>query len=198
MSKIVTLMQGVTMDRDSFQEKMMMVNDAFMEERYEESLAGGEALSAELQSLPLCEAEMLCWPLYYRIRSLHALSRWAEQTQLMRDEAFMLHAIGPQNSAYAYSLTMEASAQAGELDELPKWAYGCFDGRLMDDDHEALKMAISTSRHLLELFERLELFPTVLEKLAEAAERHHDDQLAHFARQWALKERGELPEDEGH
>jgi len=185
------------MDPSRFRDKMMKVDRSFAEERYEEALTSAQALSKELQALPLFEAEMLCWPLYYELRSLHALKRWATVTEFMRERSAMLNVIGPQNAAYAYSLTMEASAQAGELDQLPEWAYWCFYYRLCDDDQEALQLAITTSRSLAQMFGKPELFPEILDQLGEVAERFEDLQLSEFARQWAEKERRDLALGEG-
>lgn len=190
-------LKRVNMDPSSFRDKMMKIDRGFSEERFEEVLTATQALAGDILSQPLFEAENLCWPLYYELRSLHALKRWSEVTAFMRDKAAMLHVIGPQNSAYAYSLTMEAAAQAGELDELPEWAYWCFYYRLCDDDQEALQLAIMTSKNLAQMFGRAELFPEVLDKLGDVAERFEDLELSDFARQWADKERRDLALGEG-
>lgn len=180
------------MDANRFRNQMIKVDRSFAEERFEDSLNEALALQSSLTKQPIFEAEMLCWPLYYILRSLHALKRWTEVTNFMRENASILHVIGPQNTAYAYSLTMEASAQAGEIHELPQWAYWCFYYRLCDDDQDALQLAITTSRNLAQIFGKKDLFPEVLDKLAEAAERFEDLELSDFARQWADKERKDL------
>ncbi len=174
------------MRRDAFHQRMSAVNDAFNDEDYDRALSGARALIEEVMEGPIVEAEQMAWPLFYALKSLHAVEDWTGYAAEIERHGAFLVALGPKNHAYACSLMVESLYRARAPEAMPRWGAECCYLRIRDEDYDSLNMAIRMTRGLLRELGRVDLEVAFLERLITVGIDSELTQLAVYAQRWAL------------
>ena len=87
---------------ETFTGRMKIVDYHLRDECFEDALSNARQLRRDLMSEMVVETDQVCWPLYYELRTLHALERWPDFIALMHRYYTLLLAMGPTDNAYAY------------------------------------------------------------------------------------------------
>lgn len=154
------------MDGSEFGERMGEIDHHTQLGENETAYQLAQALRTEVGAEAIVDGTMYGWAIYYELRALHSLERWADYTALMEAHEPMLHSVGLQNRAYASSLMMEALANSNGASQIPEWGVKTCHLRLLSEDFEAFKMAFRTTGYLLEECEQERLFEPFVRQLA--------------------------------
>jgi hypothetical protein len=181
------------MNETTFRSRMMSSDRNLKDGDLPAALADADTLRVDLLGESVVDGDQHCWALYYTLRALHGLERWADVVRLMEEHGALLSPIGSQNHAYGASLTMEAAVRAGRFDLLPKWAATCFVERLRTGDGTSFQQAVQTALALANMAEpsqQSERRAEVFDSLARAAVEVEMHGLAGQARDQAAELRG--------
>ena len=154
------------MDTDVFGQLMGQIDSHTQAGEFEQAYHIANHLRTGIGDQAIVDGDMYAWSIYYELRALHALERWTEYVAQMNEFFPILFAIGPKNRAYASSLMMEALAKSGEASKIPDWGVETCCLRLQSEDFASFKMALGTTRYLLDSHQQSALFEPFVRELA--------------------------------